>query len=182
MTIINTKPLIKIVVCFSGRGSHLRNILNNQGTTYQVIGVICNNHVALGLEYAYQYKIPTVIIRKNDSIYPFVKAFVPDLIVLAGYMKILSGPVLDEYTIINVHPSLLPKYKGLRTHEQVLYNKDSVHGATVHLVTEELDAGKILAQQTIPVYNSDTAESLAERLLPVEHQLYLDVIQSYSKE
>jgi phosphoribosylglycinamide formyltransferase-1 len=153
--------------------------LQHQDSTYKIIGIICNNKDAAGLQYAYESNIATVVINKNDSIAPFVRALSPDLVVLAGYMKIITGRILDEYDIINIHPSLLPKYKGLHTHEQVLYNNDLFHGVTVHQVTAELDAGKILAQRSIPVYNTDTVESLSERLLPIEHQLYVDVIRSY---
>ena len=166
-----------IVVCFSGRGSHFKNLIDNQDQSYTIVGAICNNIMAEGIDYAIRHNIPLSVIDRNDDILPFVNLYKPDLVILAGYMKILKGAVLDQYPIINIHPSLLPKYPGLHTHSKVLKNRDAIHGCTVHRVNEFLDAGEILAQATIPVLASDTPDSLASRLLPLEHELYVKVIR-----
>ncbi len=104
-----------------------------------------------------------------------------DLIVLAGYMRILSPLFIEQYEgrIINIHPSLLPKYKGLNTHQRVLDAGDKWHGCTVHFVTEELDEGPIIEQERVAVLSDDTPETLAARVLAVEHELYPRIIKSW---
>ena len=104
-----------------------------------------------------------------------------DLIVLAGYMRILGPLFVKHYEgrIINIHPSLLPKYKGLNTHQRALDAGDKWHGCTVHFVTEELDAGPIIEQRLVPIFPNDTAEILAARVLKVEHKLYPKIIKSW---
>lgn len=106
----------------------------------------------------------------------------PDIICLAGFMRILSPEFVAEWhgKILNIHPSLLPKYAGLRTHQRALEAGDTQHGASVHLVTPDLDAGPILGQVTMPIFPDDTAQSLARRLLPLEHRLYPAVLRRFA--
>lgn len=165
-----------IVVCFSGRGSHLKNLIDHQ-YSFKISGCITNNSEAPGILHALEANIPVAIISKESDLLKAVSSFNPGLVVLAGYMAILKGEIIDRYRIINVHPSLLPKYRGLRTHQRAIENGDSIHGATVHYVTERLDDGPIISQVSIPIYPDDTAESLASRLLPLEHELLLNTVE-----
>ncbi len=106
----------------------------------------------------------------------------PDIICLAGFMRILSGEFVDKWPgqILNIHPSLLPRYPGLHTHQRALEAGDRQHGASVHLVTPDLDAGPILGQISMPIYPDDTAQSLAQRLVPLEHRLYPAVLHRFA--
>jgi phosphoribosylglycinamide formyltransferase-1 len=170
----------KLCVFISGSGSNLDSIIKKQALyNYEVALVISNKADAKGLDYAKNANIPifTFNWNKNDKDLTFVqdqiKQHYCDLIVLAGFMRILPEGFISafENNIINIHPSLLPKYKGLHTHQQVIENKDKIHGASVHFVNAELDGGKIISQTTIAVENNDTAETLAARLLFREHSL-----------
>lgn len=171
----------KIAVFISGTGSNLSAILQQQNNyNYQVALVISNNEKAKGLQYAKQAEIPVYTFKwkKNDllmlDVQEQLKKFNCKLIVLAGFMRILPAGFIQEFSnkIINIHPSLLPKYPGLNTHQRVIDNKDKWHGATVHYVTEQLDAGKIIAQTKIAVTKGADAKTLAVTLLFREHTLY----------
>lgn len=170
----------KICVFISGTGSNLDSIIKKQSLyNYEVVLVVSNKADAKGLNYAKDANIPVFTFQwdKNDKNLSLVSKQIKqskcDLIVLAGFMRILPEGFIANFKnkIINIHPSLLPKYKGLHTHQQVIDNKDSSHGATVHFVNAELDGGKIISQAVINVENNDTSQSLAERLLFREHSL-----------
>ncbi len=170
----------KLCVFISGSGSNLKSIIEKQALhNYEVTLVVSNKEEAKGLEYAQKANIPIYTFKwnKNDKdlkdLQEQIKQHCCDLIVLAGFMRILPEGFINafENKIINIHPSLLPKYKGLHTHQQVIDNKDKTHGASVHFVNAELDGGKIISQTTIAVENEDTAETLAARLLFREHSL-----------
>ncbi len=170
----------KLCVFISGSGSNLKSIIEKQALhNYEVVLVVSNKADAKGLDFAKNANIPIYTFNwdKNDKnlkdIQKQIKQQQCDLIVLAGFMRILPEGFINafENRIINIHPSLLPKYKGLHTHQQVIDNKDKIHGASVHFVNAELDGGKIITQTTIKVENNDTAETLGARLLFREHSL-----------
>jgi len=172
--------LFKIAVFISGTGSNLASIIEKQKQMdYQVDLVVSNNKHAKGLQFARQNSIPiyTFDWDKNDielkHLQDEINSHQCQLVVLAGFMKILPEPFINAFPnkIINIHPSLLPKYAGLHTHQRVIDNKDKVHGATVHFVNAQLDAGKIISQTHINVDNTTDAELLAKRLLFREHSL-----------
>jgi len=175
-----------LVVLISGTGSNLQAIINaikNKQLDAEIKAVISNHVSATGLDRAAKENITTHVIEHKS--YPSREAFdqamiqvidaaEADLVILAGFMRILSKPFIDHYQhrLINIHPSLLPKYKGLNTHQQVINNNDTLHGASVHYVSHELDSGPIVIQAEIPVLASDTAETLAARVLIEEHKIY----------
>ena len=172
--------MFNIVVFISGTGSNLGSIIaKQQQYGYQVNLVISNKKQAKGLDYARQNNIPqyTFDWDKNDTELQHLQDVILkhncQLLVLAGFMKILPEPFLNSFNnkIINIHPSLLPKYPGLHTHQRVIDNKDDIHGATVHFVNAQLDGGKIISQSTINVAQIKDANSLAKKVLFIEHSL-----------
>jgi len=183
----------RIVVLISGRGSNMQAIVNaclSGALDAQVVRVISNNPGAQGLEFAQQHAIDTVVcdhkrLSNRDEfdaqIGKAIASANPDLIVLAGFMRILGAKLVEEFTgqIINIHPSLLPKYPGLNTHRRALAAGDSEHGASVHFVTPELDAGPIILQAVVPIVEGDTEESLAQRVLAEEHGLLVNAVSRY---
>lgn len=181
---------LKIAVFISGTGSNLASVIAKQKTNgYQVSLVVSNNKKAPGLEFATIKNIPVFTFdwNKNDSEMYFLQAAIKkhqcQLIVLAGFMKILPEPFINafENQIINIHPSLLPKYPGLHTHRRVIENQDEHHGATVHFVNAQLDAGKIISQSTIKVENTTDPKVLAQKLLFREHSLLPSTIALLAK-
>jgi phosphoribosylglycinamide formyltransferase-1 len=175
-----------LVVLISGTGSNLQAIIdaiNNKQLNAEITAVISNQAAATGLDRAARENITTHVIEHksypsretfDQAMIQVIDAAGADLVVLAGFMRILSKAFIDHYEhrLINIHPSLLPKYKGLNTHQQVIDNNDTVHGASVHYVSHELDSGPIVIQAEIPVLASDTAETLAARVLIEEHKIY----------
>ncbi len=170
-----------IVVFISGTGSNLNSILKKQEHyNYRVVLVVSNKNDAQGLKHAEQKNIPTYTFNwdKKDKelmhLQEKIKKHEGKLIVLAGFMKILPEPFVTIFKnqIINIHPSLLPKYPGLNTHKKALENKDTFHGATVHFVNEELDAGQVISQSKIKIDDNMTVADLASQLLFREHSLY----------
>ena len=172
----------RVAVLISGRGSNLGALIEAQDASYEIILVVSNVDGAGGLERAAATGIATAVIPHNGKtreafdaeIDAALRAARADLVVLAGFMRILSDGFTRgwEGKLINIHPSLLPKYKGTRVHERVLEAGDVVSGASVHFVVPELDAGPVIAQASVPVHPSDTAQMLADRVLAVEHGLY----------
>ena len=182
--------MLKIIVLISGSGSNLQAIIdacNAKMINGCVVGVISNKANAYGLERAKKNNIPTNVINHNDFItredfdkelVSSINIFQPDLIVLAGFMRILSPIMTSVFKnkMINIHPSLLPKYPGLNTHEQVIANDDDEHGVTIHSVSEELDGGPIIAQSKISVYKDQKLDDLIERIHEIEHKIFPKVI------
>lgn len=174
---------MNIVVLISGRGSNLEAMLLHQ-EGYQVKHVISNNLKAKGLEVAQKHGVTNTYIKWSNlqlaekKLSAIIQQCNADLIVLAGFMRILSPSFVHQFKnkIINIHPSLLPKYPGLDTHKKVLLNQDEYHGATVHIVDEQLDHGRILAQIRFKISRSDDAESLAKKLIHREHKLLTTTI------
>lgn len=173
-----------IVVLISGNGSNLQALIDASAQgNYSVCAVISNKADAFGLVRAQQAGIPTRVIDHRD--YPDREAFdqrlleeidgfAPDLLVLAGFMRILSASFVQHYAgrILNIHPSLLPHYRGTHTHERVLTAGDKEHGVSVHFVTEELDGGPVILQAVVPVLSADTQAELAARVSRQEHRIY----------
>jgi phosphoribosylglycinamide formyltransferase-1 len=176
-----------IVILISGRGSNMDAILR-AGLPLQVRAVISNRPDATGLANAAARGIKTVALDHkkfatreafDDALAKSIDGFKPDFIVLAGFMRILSDSFIKRYPkrIVNIHPSLLPSFPGLHTHERVLAAGVKIHGATVHFVTNDLDHGPIISQAAVRVTQDDTEDSLATRVLAAEHMLYPQVLR-----
>ncbi|GAM57331.1 phosphoribosylglycinamide formyltransferase [Vibrio ishigakensis] len=177
----------KIVVLISGNGSNLQAIIDacaKGEIDGQVSAVISNRTDAYGLERAKQATIPSHTLSHKDysdresfdaEVMKIIDTYQPDLIVLAGYMRILSEGFVNRYLgkMINIHPSLLPKYPGLNTHQRAIDAGDSEHGSSVHFVTPELDSGPIIEQIKVAIEPQESAESLMAKVQKAEHQLYL---------
>ena len=174
---------IKTAVFISGTGSNLKNLINFSKTKKSPISIdliISNIIKAKGLRYSNQYKIKKKILNfKNIKIAEkkllnLLQQNKIQFICLAGFMKILSSKFIKQFNgkIINIHPSLLPRYKGLNTHSRAIQNKDKFTGCSVHYVTEKLDSGKIIIQKKIKILKKDTPKSLAKKVLKQEHKLY----------
>ena len=174
---------IKTAVFISGTGSNLKSLIKFSKLKKSPISInliITNNKLAIGLKYGTIFKIQKKIISfKNKDIaekkiLKELKKNKIELICLAGFMKILSKNFIKNFRgkILNIHPSLLPKYKGLDTHRRAIENKDKYSGCTVHLVNSKLDSGKIIVQKRVNIYKKDTPDSLAKRILAQEHKLY----------
>ena len=174
---------IKTVVFISGAGSNLKNLIKFskiKKTPISIDLVVSNTDLAKGLKYADQYKIKKKVFNfKNfkvteKNILILLKKEKIKFICLAGFMKILSKEFIKNFgeKIINIHPSLLPKYKGLNTHSRAIKNKDKFAGCTVHYVTEKLDSGKIIIKKKIRITARDDSVSLSKKILKQEHKLY----------
>ena len=174
---------IKTTVFISGKGSNLKNLFRfslKKKSPIEIVLVISNNSKAKGLIFAKRKNIKNKVfnfINKKEAenkVLKELKKEKVDLICLAGFMKILSKNFIQKFKgkIMNIHPSLLPKYKGLDTHLRAIKNKDKYTGCTVHLVNSKLDSGKIILQKKIKIRNNDTPKSLARRILKLEHILY----------
>ena len=170
-------------ILISGRGSNLRSLVRYSKTKkslIRIVLVVSNNLNAKGLDYADRSKINNVVIKYSnrksfeDRLLKLLKRNNVDLICLAGFMKILSGSFIRKFNkpILNIHPSLLPKYKGLNTHNRAIQNKDKYSGATVHIVNEKLDSGKIILQKKVKILKSDSGKSLEKKVLKIEHKIY----------
>jgi phosphoribosylglycinamide formyltransferase-1 len=183
---------ISIVVLISGRGSNLKAIIDAANPLINISAVISNRPDAAGLIYAQQAGITTEVLdHKNfatriefdTALQQCIDKYQPQLVVLAGFMRILSSEFVKHYKgrLINIHPSLLPKFKGLNTHKRAIEAGEKEHGATVHFVTEDLDAGPIILQARVPILEDDTEESLAARVLQEEHKIYPQAIQLFAE-
>ncbi len=170
-------------VLISGRGSNLRSLIKYSKTKkslIKIVLVISDNISAKGLNYANKSNINNIVIKYSDRksfedrLLKLLKINNVDLICLAGFMKILSGKLIKKFnnTILNIHPSLLPKYKGLNTHKRAIHNKDKFSGATVHIVNDKLDSGKIILQKKVKILKSDNEKSLGKKVLKIEHEIY----------
>jgi phosphoribosylglycinamide formyltransferase-1 len=179
--------LKRVAVLISGRGSNLGALITAQNASYKIILVISNVEGAAGLDKARAAGIAiSVIPHAGKSREAFdaemdaaLRAAGAELVVLAGFMRILSDGFARgwEGKLINIHPSLLPAYKGTRVHERVIEAKEALSGASVHFVVPELDAGPVIAQASVAVHPSDTPQTLAERVLEVEHKLYPEALK-----
>ncbi len=182
---------LRLVVLASGRGSNLQALIAahaNGDLAVEIVAVLSDKPAAHALEHARASGIPAIgltprsypdRISYDHALFERIAEFKPELIVMAGFMRVVSAPVISAWNgkIINIHPSLLPKYPGLHTHQRALAAGDSQHGVSVHFVTAVLDGGPAIAQATIAVNQTDTAESLAQRLLPQEHRLLIACVK-----
>jgi phosphoribosylglycinamide formyltransferase-1 len=186
-----TSAQLPIVILISGRGSNMLAIAERAARgelPISVRAVISDKPDAAGLASAEQLDIPVVSLSPRSfanresydiALSELVASFRPQLIVLAGFMRILTANFIDRFAgrILNIHPSLLPKYRGLHTHRRAIAAGDSVHGASVHYVTQELDGGPVIMQASVPVQADDTEESLSARVQRLEHRIYPQVIE-----
>ena len=174
---------LKTAVFISGTGSNLKNLIihsKKKNSKFIINLIISNNLEAKGLNYAKQFNISKKIInfsnaKKAEKIaLNELKKKKIKLVCLAGFMRILSKNFIKNFEgkIINIHPSLLPKYKGLNTHRRVLINSEKYSGCTVHYVNSKLDSGKIILQKKVRVFKNDTVKKLSQRILKQEHYLY----------
>ena len=185
-----------IVILISGRGSNMESIVNasNAGTLNgNIAAVISDRPDAVGLKFAKRQNITNSVIdykkfkirrRFNEVLANKIDIFSPDLVVLAGFMRILTAEFINHFTgkLINIHPSLLPKFKGLNTHQRAINAGQNEHGASVHLVTDRIDDGPIILQVPVPIFADDDAATLAARVFEKEHKLYPDAINKFIKE
>lgn len=187
----NSLQPMSLVILISGVGSNLQAIIDSIANGHlpaKILAVISNRPDAYGLERARRSGITTQVIEA--SVYPdrpaydhalqhCIDTYAPQLVVLAGFMRILTEDFVRHYSgrLVNIHPSLLPKYKGLQTHQRVLDAGDHEHGATVHFVTPELDSGPIILQMKVSVLPNDTAVQLQQRVHQAEHQLYPEALR-----
>jgi len=178
---------IKTAVFISGTGSNLKNLIKFSKTKISPILIkliISNSKKAKGLKYSTQYNIEKKIVTFNNNfaenkILNYINKKNIKFICLAGFMKILSKNFITKFEgkIVNIHPSLLPKYKGLNTHKRALKNKEKFSGCTVHYVTNKLDSGKIILQKKIKIKKKDTVNSLKKKVLKKEYLLYPSAIR-----
>jgi phosphoribosylglycinamide formyltransferase 1 len=179
----NSSP--SVVILISGRGSNLNALIDlaNQTAAYSIRAVISNRPAAAGLALAQAHGLKTAVVDHtayesrgafDAALAEEINRYSPDWVVLAGFMRVLTEGFVNQYQgrLINIHPSLLPAFPGLKTHQQALAAGVRLHGVTVHLVTPELDHGPIIDQAAVQVLPEDTPESLAERVLALEHQIY----------
>jgi len=191
MLIDESAALPRLVVLISGSGSNLQSIIDAiraQRLQAQIVAVISNKADAYGLQRASNAAIPAITIDHkgfasraefDQALQQQIDSYQPDLVVLAGFMRILTPDFVRHYSgrMLNIHPSLLPLYKGIHTHQRVLDNKAKEHGVSIHFVTPELDGGPVIMQAKVPVLPSDTAESLAQRVQAQEHVIYPHVVK-----
>lgn len=187
---------LAVAILISGSGTNMVQLIKSMDDNHPAYPsvVISNNSDAPGLEKAQYLGVPTEIINENyikdnnlefeKELIKILKLYNVELICLAGFMKILSKKFVNNFKdrILNIHPSLLPKYKGLNTHARVLASNDTTAGCSVHLVTPELDGGPVLAQTEVVIKKNETAESLASKVLIEEHVLYPKVLLNFSNQ
>ena len=181
----------RIIILISGNGSNLEAIINACNSGYingEIVNVISNNPDAYGIERSNKFNIKTKIINHkdfdsrikfDDELENYLSELKPDLIVLAGFMRILGKKIINRFAnkMINLHPSLLPLYPGLNTHEHVLKNNDKRHGISIHFVTPQLDAGPLIAQASIEIGSDRRLDQLIKRIHTIEHHLLPKVIK-----
>lgn len=181
----------KIIVLVSGSGSNLQAIIDacQQHQIHgNVVAVISNKADVYALERATQANIPTHVISHQDyasreifdqAVAKVIDTYHPDLIILAGYMRILTPDFVNHYAgmMLNIHPSLLPKYPGLHTHRRAIEAGDTEHGTTIHFVTKELDGGPVILQAKVPIFTHDEEQDVIDRVLVQEHQIYPLVVK-----
>lgn len=188
-------PEISIVVLISGSGSNLQAIIDATQSGIipaRIKAVICNKEDAFGLTRAANAGLVTEVISHkgydsreqfDQALQDVIDQYSPDLVVLAGFMRILTPEFVRHYSgrMLNIHPSLLPKYRGLNTHQRAIDAGELEHGVTVHFVTEELDGGPNVLQARVPISKDETAESLAGKVLVQEHQIYPRAIKWFAQ-
>jgi len=182
-----------LVVLISGSGSNLQSIIDNIKSgviNAKISAVISNVANVKGLQRALDNDIPAITLPHGDyasreafdlKLQHAIDSYKPDLVVLAGFMRILTPEFAKHFRgkMLNIHPSLLPKYPGLHTHQRALDAGDKEHGTSIHFVTEELDGGPVVSQKSFPIESDDSADSLFEKVQKLEHQMYPQVIARF---
>ena len=179
-----------IVILISGRGSNMQAIVNAAIPDARIAAVLSNSATATGLAWAAERGIATDSLNHKDfpsrlafdqAMMEKIDAYQPDLVVLAGFMRILTPEFCAHYSnrLINIHPSILPAFTGLHTHERVLEAGCRVAGCTIHFVTPELDCGPIISQGIVPILDGDTPDDVAARVLTVEHRLFPQAVADF---
>lgn len=195
MRIATPDSPLALVVLISGNGSNLQAIMDaiDAGELpAKVCAVISNNPEAYGLTRAHAAGIPGKVLDHRDypdresydrELQALIDGYQPELIILAGFMRILTDDFVNHFRgrMLNIHPSLLPKYQGLNTHQRVLDAGEEIHGVSVHFVTPELDGGPVILQAEVPVHEGDSTEDLAERVHTREHIIYPLVVTWFAK-
>ena len=187
---LNGKKKLRVSVFISGRGTNLKSLINfskKKNSPIKIVLVITNNAKAKGIYFAKKNRIKFLFVNYKNKLKAERKVLINlkkhniNLICLAGFMKILSNKIIKVYKdrILNIHPSLLPKYKGLNTHKKVIKNKEKFTGCTVHLVNSKLDSGKIILQKKIKILKKDNEYSLSRRVLKVENSIYPRAIKKF---
>ncbi len=180
----------RIVVLISGSGTNLQAIIDaskQENFGGDIVAVVSNKADAYGLTRAQDAEIATSVLSHKDydsredydsALISEINKYQPDLVVLAGFMRILTPKFVQKFQgrLINIHPSLLPKYQGLHTHQRAIDAGDTEHGVSVHFVTEELDGGPVILQAKVPIFPEDSAEDLAQRVHQQEHRIYPMVV------
>ena len=181
------------VVLISGNGSNLQSIIDNaKSIDLTICCVVSNKMDAFGLKRAAKVGIPCVALDEtlfdsklgfDQEIMKVIDNYQAKVIILAGYMRILSADFISKYSgkILNIHPSLLPKFPGLNTHQRAIDASETKHGASVHFVTEEVDGGPVIAQQSVNIDSTDNPQTLAKKVIEKEHILYPKVIRWYTQ-
>lgn len=179
-----------IVILISGRGSNMQAVVEAAIPGARIAAVLSNRPDAAGLAWAAEQGIPTAALNHRDypdraafdqAMMQLIDGYAPDLVLLAGFMRILTPEFCARYAgrLINIHPSLLPAFPGLHTHQRALDEGCRVAGCTIHFVTAELDNGPIIAQGVVPVLDGDNADALAARVLAVEHRLLPQAVADF---
>ncbi|TQV76864.1 phosphoribosylglycinamide formyltransferase [Aliikangiella marina] len=186
----------RVVVLISGSGSNLQAFIEAEkaGNLHaKIVGVISNKSGVFGLERAAKANIPTRVIEHgnfdsreafDEALAKTIESFSPNLVILAGFMRILSAGFVQKFNgkLLNIHPSLLPKYTGLHTHRRALENKDTFHGTSVHFVTEELDGGPVIGQARLKLDLNDSESEVMAKVQQLEHKLYPEVASWFLTE
>lgn len=186
----------RIVVLISGSGSNLQAIIDACKTDSfpgEVVGVISNKADVFGLTRAHEANIENHVLSHKDyesresydhALVESIEKLKPDVVVLAGFMRILTPYFVQKYSgkLLNIHPSLLPKYQGLNTHQRAIDAGDKEHGVSVHFVTEELDGGPVILQAKVPIFPEDNADDLAKRIHVQEHKIYPLVVRWFCSQ
>jgi phosphoribosylglycinamide formyltransferase-1 len=185
---------LPLVVLISGSGSNLQSIIDaaSTGLPVEIKAVISNKDDAYGLERARTAGIETRVLDHKEfpdrdsydqALGHLIEEYQPGLVILAGFMRILTPTLVNRFhgRMFNIHPSLLPKYRGLHTHQRALEAGDKIHGATVHFVTEELDGGPLIIQAQVPILEQDDPDALAARVLKQEHAIYPQAIRMFAE-
>ena len=190
------RAMKNIVILISGRGSNMEAVVRaarSEKWPARIAAVISNKADAKGLEFAQAHGIATAVVPNKDfatraefdaALQEAIDSFSPDLVVLAGFMRILTAPFVEHYEgrMLNIHPSLLPLFPGLHTHQAAIDGGVAEHGATVHFVTAQLDHGPVVAQAKVPVLPGDTEDTLSARVLVEEHKLYPYAIRLFVED
>ena len=187
---LNGKKKLRVSVFISGRGTNLKSLINfskRKNSPIKIVLIVTNNKNAKGIYFAKKNKIKFLFVNYKDKnkaenkILINLKNYNINLICLAGFMKILSKKIINVHKsrILNIHPSLLPKYKGLNTHKRVIENKEKFTGCTVHFVSSKLDSGKIILQKKVRVLKKDNEISLSKKVLKIENLIYPKAIKKY---